>query len=187
MQAVLNDNDSASAAFDKAVEKYSQVLNRLGQEFEDRFCDFDQLEPCVPFITNPFMQVDMTCTAEQLSALLNLDAGQVEMEILTLQNDLHLKAHQSASNFWCLLDTEKYSGICTAAMKVTCLFGSTYLCESAFSNMNFIKNKHRTRLTDAHVQDSLRLAVSNYSPDYSTLVSRMQCQARDNMCSLKTP
>ena len=62
MQAVLNGNDAVSAAFDKAVEKYSQVLNRLGQEFEDRFCDFDQLEPCVSFVTNPFMQVDMTCT-----------------------------------------------------------------------------------------------------------------------------
>ncbi|GAA6111453.1 kelch-like protein 12 isoform X3 [Tachysurus ichikawai] len=34
--------------------------------------------------------------------------------------------------------------------------------------MNFIKNKHRTCLTDAYLQDSLRFAVSNYSPDYST-------------------
>ena len=47
VQALLNGNDAASAAFDAAVEKYSQVINRLGQEFEDRFCDFDQLEPCV--------------------------------------------------------------------------------------------------------------------------------------------
>ena len=62
---------------------------------------------------NPFMQVDMTCTAEQLSALFNLDAGQVEIEILTLQNDLHLKAHQSASNFWCFVDREKYSNLFT--------------------------------------------------------------------------
>ena len=107
MQAVLNGSDAASAA----VQRYSQVLNRLGQEFEDRFCDFDQLEPCVSFVTSPFMQVDMTCTAEQLSALFNLDAGQVEIEILTLQNDLHLKAHQSASNFWCLVDREKYSNL----------------------------------------------------------------------------
>ncbi|KAF7669603.1 hypothetical protein LDENG_00176720 [Lucifuga dentata] len=62
-------------------------------------------------------------------------------------------------------------------MKVACLFGSTYLCESAFSDMNFIKNKHRTCLTDAYLEDSVRVAVSSYTPDYSALVNSMQCQA----------
>ncbi|KAF3858826.1 hypothetical protein F7725_012027, partial [Dissostichus mawsoni] len=56
-------------------------------------------EPCVSFISNPFMQVDLTCIAEQLSATFNVDAGHVEIEILTLQYDLHLKAHQDAPNF----------------------------------------------------------------------------------------
>ena len=177
VQAVLKDNVSASAALDEVVTKYSQVINRLGQEFEDRFCDFEKLEPCVSFVTNPFMYVDVTSTAEQLSDLFSLSATDVEMEILTLHNDINLKAHQSAPNFWCLVDNEKYSGVCTAAMKIASFFGSTYLCESAISNTNFIKNKHRTRLTDAHLQDSLRIAVSNYSPDYNALVSSMQCQA----------
>lgn len=149
MQVVLNDKASASGAFDKAVEKYSQVINRLGQEFENRFRDFDQLEPCVSFISNSFMQVDMTCIAGQLSATFNLDAGQVEFEILMLENDLHLKAHQGAPNFWYLVDTEKHKDVWTAAMKAACLFGSTHPCESAFSDINFTKNKHRTGLTDA--------------------------------------
>ncbi|KAL3993501.1 polymeric immunoglobulin receptor [Sarotherodon galilaeus] len=154
VQMVLKDNASASETFDKVAEKYTQVISRLGQEFENRFCDLDQLEPCVSFVSNPFMNVDTTSIAEQLSSMFSLDAGQVEIEIVTLQNDVHLKAYQGAPNFWCLVDTEKYSGVCTAAMKVASLFGSTYLCESAFSDMNFIKNKHRTRLSDAHLQDS---------------------------------
>uniref|UniRef100_A0A1A8L2L2 Uncharacterized protein n=1 Tax=Nothobranchius pienaari TaxID=704102 RepID=A0A1A8L2L2_9TELE len=153
-QSVLNGNASASETFDKVVDKYSEVINRLGQEFENRFRDFDQLEPCVSFISNPFVQVEIACIAEQLSATFSLNAGEVEIEITTLQNDLHLKSHQSEPNFWCLEDTEKYKGVCTAAMKVACMFGSTYLCESAFSDMNFIKSKHRTRLTDAHLHDS---------------------------------
>ena len=140
VQAVLKDNVSASSALDEVVTKYSQVINRFGQEFEDRFCDFEKLEPCVSFVTNPFMYVDVTSTAEQLSDLFSLSAIDVEMEILTLQNDINLKAHHSAPNFWCLVDKEKYSGVCTAAMKIASFFGSTYLCESAFSNMNFIKN-----------------------------------------------
>ncbi|KAM9332685.1 uncharacterized protein KZ484_017796 [Pholidichthys leucotaenia] len=117
--------------------------------------------------------MDTTCIAEQLSATFNLDAEQVAIEIVTLQNDLLLKAYQAAPNFWCLVDTEKYNGVCTAAMKVTSLFGSTYLCESAFSDMNFIKNKHRTRLTDAHLQDSLRVTESSYTPDYDTLIAEV--------------
>ena len=176
VQKVLSDNVSASVAFDKAVEKYCQVINRLMKEFENRFCDFEQIEPCVSFISNPFMSVDITGTAENLSTTFTLDAGQVEMEIITLQNDLYLKAHLSNPNFWNLVDMEKYKSICTAAMKVACLFGSTYLCESAFSNMNFIKNKHRTRLTDSHLQESLRVAVSNYTPEYSKLVDKLECQ-----------
>ena len=101
------------------------------------FFDLDQLEPCVSFISNPFINVDITDIAEQLSATFNLDAGHVEIEIATLQNDLHLKAYQAAPNFWRLVDTEKHSGVCTAAMKVASLFGSTHLCESAFPDMNF--------------------------------------------------
>lgn len=177
VQLVLKNNASASETFDKVAEKYCEVINRLGQEFENRFCDLDQLEPCVSFISNPFMNVDTTYFAEKLSATFNLDAGQVEMEIITLQNDLHLKVYQTAPNFWSLVDTEKYSGVCTAAMKVASLFGSTYLCESAFSDMNFIKNKHRTCLTDAHLKDALTVAVSSYTPDYSALVNSMQCQS----------
>lgn len=176
MKKVLSDNASASVAFDKAAEKYCQVINRLMQEFENRFTDFDQMEPCVSFISNPFMSVDVTSTAEKLSTTFNVDAGQVEMQILTIQNDLHLKAHLGNRNLWNLLDTEKYKIVCTAAMKVGCLFGSTYLCESAISNMNFIKNKFRTRLTDSHLRESLRVAVSNYTPEYSKLVDSMEWQ-----------
>lgn len=36
--------------------------------------------------------------------MLSLDAGRVE--IVTLQNDLYLKAHQDEPNFRCLVDTE---------------------------------------------------------------------------------
>ena len=114
VQAVLKDNVSASAALDEVVTKYSQVINRLGQEFEDRFCDFEKLEPCVSFVTNSFMYVDITFTAEQLSDLFSLSATDVEMEILTLQNDIKLKAHQSAPNFWCLVDKEKYCTVVCA-------------------------------------------------------------------------
>lgn len=55
VQSVLNNNASATGALDEAADKYAQVLNRLGQEFENRFSDFDRLEPCVLVIWNHFM------------------------------------------------------------------------------------------------------------------------------------
>lgn len=85
------------------------------------------------FVTNPFMYVDMTSTAQQLSGLFNLDAGQVEIEILILQNDLHLKAHQCATNFWCPVDKEKYSYVCTAAMKIACFLVQPISVNQPFS------------------------------------------------------
>lgn len=75
VQMVLKDNASACEAFDRSAEKYSQLIKRLGQEFENRFCDLDQLQQCVSFLSNPFMNVDISCIAEQLSATFSLDAG----------------------------------------------------------------------------------------------------------------
>ena len=73
VQMVLKDNASASEAIAKVTEKYSQAIERPGQEFENRFCDLDQLEPCVSFICNLFMNVDISCIAKQLSAMFSLD------------------------------------------------------------------------------------------------------------------
>ncbi|KAK1881707.1 SCAN domain containing protein 3, partial [Dissostichus eleginoides] len=55
-------------------------------------------------------------------------------------------------------------------------FGSTYLCETAFSQMKIIKSKYRTRMTDAHLTDCLRLAITNYQPDFKRLTDNVQSQ-----------
>ena len=57
------------------------------------------------------------------------------------------RLHQTFGALLTVWQWQWYSGVSTAAMKVASLFGSTYLGESAFSDMNLIKNKHRTRLT----------------------------------------
>ena len=35
---------------------------------------------------------------------------------------------------------------------LTALFGSTYLCESAFSHVTIIKSKYRSTITDDHLE-----------------------------------
>ncbi|MGH0144932.1 UNVERIFIED_CONTAM: hypothetical protein FKN15_004373 [Acipenser sinensis] len=84
----------------------------------------------VTFASNPFMDVDASDISEQVGSLFTLDCGELEMEILNLQNDIQLKARYPVSDFWTLVDKDKHRNLCTAAMKVVSLFGSTYLCDS---------------------------------------------------------
>ena len=167
----------AGADFVLDVNKYCDLMSKLGQEFEDRFNDFDKLEPCVAFIANPFMEVDITEISEKMAELFTVNPVEMEMEVINLQNHVQLKSQQHSQHFWSLVDPENYKNIHQAALKISALFGSTYLCEAAFSDMNVIKSKFRTRLTDEHLNDCIRVNLSAYTPAYTSLVDSMQCQS----------
>ena len=51
------------------------------------------------------------------------------------------------------------------AKKTFALFGSTYVCESAFSKIKYLKNEYQTQLLDINLESKLRLMVSNEIPD----------------------
>ena len=100
----------------------------------------------------------------------------VDMEIIDLQNDIELKSRSRDSDFWGLVSREKFPLLTACALKVNAYFGSTYLCEMAFSQMKIIKSKYRSCLTDAHLTDCLRLAVCSYEPNYKELADSIQSQ-----------
>jgi hypothetical protein len=50
------------------------------------------------------------------------------------------------------------------------MFGSTYLCESAVSNMTFIKSRYRSSLADGSLQHLVRLATTGIEVDIPALV-----------------
>ena len=50
------------------------------------------------------------------------------------------------------------------------LFGLTNLCEKTFSLMNFNKNHVRTRLSDSHLRDILRIKTTVFEPDLAFLL-----------------
>lgn len=135
VKSALNDNVSGSVAFVKAVEKFSRVIKWLRQDFESRLCfvtwiNFSHLCQSFQILS---CEVNLTCCWTSETFILDI-------EIATLQNDLRLKA---APNFWCFVDNKKYKGVCTSAMKLSDLLVQ-FICESAFSDMNFIKNKQKT-------------------------------------------
>ncbi|XP_069502334.1 general transcription factor II-I repeat domain-containing protein 2-like [Ambystoma mexicanum] len=82
-----------SAVYDK--DMYAEHLDLIRKDFEKRFSDFTIIEPVATFITNPFMETDVTDTASQIANAFRLSILDLEMEIITLQADLHLKARSS--------------------------------------------------------------------------------------------
>ncbi|KAL0978655.1 hypothetical protein UPYG_G00173530 [Umbra pygmaea] len=69
-----------------------------------------------------------------------------------------------------------YVNMKTYALGVLSTFGSTYVCEQVFSKMNFIKSKHRARLTDDSLRSCVKMKVTAYSPDVQTLCAEVQEQ-----------
>lgn len=57
------------------------------------------------------------------------------------------------------------------------LFGSTYICEQTFSRMKLMKTPMRSRLTDEHLHQCLRLAVTRMEPDIQLLTGQMQAHS----------
>ena len=51
-------------------------------------------------------------------------------------------------------------------------FGSTYLCESAFSSLTNLKTKHRSSLGD--IETVLRPAITKIEPRFDLLCKKMQ-------------
>ena len=100
---------------------------------------------------------------------------ELELEILDLKNDILLKSF-ILKDFWNTVDREKFPFFKKAAYKIVSFFGSIYLCESLFSNMNLIKSRYRYRLTDEHLYDCLLTGLSSYSPNCEALANDMQCQ-----------
>lgn len=78
------------------VTEKINLLAKLGQEFSDRFDDFDKLQPCVTFMANPFMDVDVSEVSSQMAELFCVDPVETENEIINIQNNVQLKSQQQS-------------------------------------------------------------------------------------------
>ena len=164
-------------------DRYVEHVKDVSSEFDRRFTDFATLEPVATYMCNPFgASIAVGDIADKIRSLFDMESSAVENEIITLQNDIVVKAKSTSAQpgehitFWELLLEEKYPNLRRCALNLTALFGSTYLCESAFSHMKYIKSKYRSTMTDEHLAACLRLAISTYTPDYEKLASSSQCQ-----------
>ena len=154
----------------KKLDQYSQLLQNLITEFNNRFEDFHKMnEMEFPIFNNPF----------------NFEASQapvhLQMELIDLQSDSILKEkfkEVNALTFYTqyFKSLDNYPELKKHAARILCMFGSTYLCEQMFSVMKINKNKHRTRLTNEHLQSILKIITTNMIPDINELVKNKRSQ-----------
>ncbi|CAH2297031.1 general transcription factor II-I repeat domain-containing 2A [Pelobates cultripes] len=173
MQAELQCHGKDSAQLVSAC--YEEQVQIILSEFEKCFTDFTSIKPVASYLCFPFGEgIDVDYMASKVAALFELDNSAVESEILTLQNDIEMESRATPGkkgDFWNLLMEQKYPNLRRWALNLTALFGSTYLCETAFSHMKIIKSKYRSTMTDIHLVACLRFATSSYCPAYEKLAA----------------
>eukprot|EP00106_Octopus_bimaculoides_P013609 XP_014781051.1 PREDICTED: zinc finger BED domain-containing protein 5-like [Octopus bimaculoides] len=138
-------------------------LTDLKTEFLTYFPDIDKNREAWKFIRNPFH-----CEVPDV-----LDEVQEEF--------LELKFNSSTKEDFKELDLETlwinylpvYPLISHQALRILATFGSTYLCEAAFSTLIAVKTKYRNRL---NVERDLHCALPGIQPRIQDLVAKKQCQ-----------
>ncbi|XP_029656654.1 uncharacterized protein LOC115230655 [Octopus sinensis] len=121
------------------------------------------------------MDVDIENISEEFSKIFDVDRRKSQIEIINLKNDITLKLHSNV-NMWKFMSQEKYPILIDSYQRILSCFGSTYLSETSFSSMKMIKSQYRTRLTDDHLGDCMRIAISLYEPEFEIIASELQCQ-----------
>lgn len=104
----------------------------------------------------------------------------LQMELIELQCNNEMKqifASSSKNNFYnTYITSERYYNLRYFAQRVVSAFGSTCVCETFFSKMEFTKSSSRASLTDGNLENQLRCAMSNINIDLQKLSERKDKQ-----------
>ena len=97
----------------------------------------------------------------------------LQLELIEIQCDDSLKSqHQLLflPDFYKSLEDAKFPLMRDNAERMMSLFGSTFICEQTFSLLGHNKIRLRTRITDSHLCDVLRVSTTKLSPDISAII-----------------
>ncbi|XP_050059754.1 general transcription factor II-I repeat domain-containing protein 2A-like [Aphis gossypii] len=148
-------NSEKNIDFSCCSSQIQQVIN----EFNTRFKDIESLKSSVLLYNNP------------LGASIEDQPPDLQLELCNLQADMSLITRdKKGPEFFKLLSKEKFPNLRDFGLKMTSMFGSTYICESAFSYMKYIKNPNRSNLPDSTLRHLMRLSTTELAVDISSLV-----------------
>ena len=128
------------------------------------------------FFVNPF-EVDVIISGCPIPKPLSSEAAAVELELVDLQEEHALKMPHKTLNtleFWTQVSEAKYSEVKITSIRLISIFSTTYCCESFYSIMKFVKSKHRAALTNQHVKELMRTALTSYEPNFKEFTAQME-------------
>lgn len=131
------------------------------KKFSQRFQDFSVIEKEIQLFSTSFL-MDVDAVEESL-----------KLELIKMQSDDSLKnQHQllSLPDFYRSLDKARFPLMRRHAKRMMSLFGSAHICEQTFSLLNLIKNRLRTKMTDSHLCDVLRISTTKLTPDLPAIL-----------------
>ena len=142
-------------------------LDKLTCEFHRYFPSIEDDTPTMALTRNPFrfpvagVQDDEENTQEQFLEMIHDSAAKASFEDNTL------------GKFWAIM-INIYPKVAAKPLSLLTAFSSTYLCESAFSNVVTIKTKARNSMLN--LESDLRCAISKLKPDIKLIVAEKQQQ-----------
>ncbi|XP_063800778.1 general transcription factor II-I repeat domain-containing protein 2B-like isoform X2 [Pseudophryne corroboree] len=141
--------------------RFIPKIETLIENFNRRYHEFNDLNPSLKLFNNPL-------TIDIVSA-----DTHYQMELCELQADLFLTSRaETAIPFFKLLPRDRYPNLKDLGMKIACMFGSTYICEKAFSDLNHIKSKYRNNISNRTLLQALRLSTTSLKVDIDELLSQ---------------
>ncbi|KAL4100860.1 hypothetical protein QTP88_020889 [Uroleucon formosanum] len=145
------------------VSDLIKLLTDLKNEMSLRFSDFRKYQEPFRLVENPWSIT--TANIAHLSVF-GYEARDLKNELIDLQHDTELKSvfeekkkNKAHYEFWKAVEKDKFPNLIDCTQKILYVFASTYVCESTFSKLKFIKNKYRSRLTSENVENILRISV----------------------------
>lgn len=123
--------------------EYITIVETLFYNFQDRFKDFENIQPLLDLFENPF-SCDVT----------NYDFD-IQLELIILRSELNAPHKINVLDFWKKLDGLIYPELKKNSFKCLSLFPSTYLCEKIFSDLKFICSKQRNKMSSEHLKNIL--------------------------------
>uniref|UniRef100_A0A3B1K1Z5 SPIN-DOC-like zinc-finger domain-containing protein n=1 Tax=Astyanax mexicanus TaxID=7994 RepID=A0A3B1K1Z5_ASTMX len=163
------------------VSSFVEFVDKLIENFSKRFDSFSIGEELKLFIQNPFLITDVRAFTNDVTHHFKwANTGPLQMQMIDLQADVALKeqfARTESTTFWLQMVSETaFPDLKKVALFILTMFGSTYSCEAAFSTMNIIKTKYRSKLTNEHLHMCMRMALTSFKPRFKMLAGQAKAQ-----------
>ena len=159
-KAAVAETDDLPVLKKSITNRLHILQKRLSHYFRD--LDISHYD----WVRNPFKQ-----SAIKAANVVDLLAQKQLLE-LSMDRSLQLKHNKMELDTFWISVRHVYPDLFQQAILILLPFVTTYLCESAFSSLTSIKNKHRSGLQS--VEEELIVCLSDIQPRIKTICARMQ-------------